>query len=167
MRLFFKAHGSSNLGLLFIRLIVGSYTLSLGIMQASNIELYISKIKAMNILSENTAFIVGFIFPFLLIILGALFIMGFFTPPTSFLLALISFIKIAARGLFPTPGVPFNKDLVFFACFIMVLFAGAGLFSFDAFLDRKKRKSKEEPPPVQTNVVTAEVITDTKTEDTQ
>jgi uncharacterized membrane protein YphA (DoxX/SURF4 family) len=160
MSIFFKAHGSSSFGLLFIRLVVGSYTLSLGIMQASNLELYISKIKALNILSENTAFIVGFIFPFILIIFGALFIMGFFTPTTSFILALTSLLKIASRGLFPTPGIPFNKDMIFFACFVLTLFAGAGVVSFDAFLDKKKKKVKVEPA-----VVTAEVVTGAKTEE--
>ena len=164
MSMFFKAHGSSTFGLLFIRIIIGSYTLSLGVMQASNLELYISKVRAMNILSENTAFIVGFIFPFLLIIFGSLFIMGFFTPTTSFVLALMSLLKIASRGLFMTPGVPFNKDLIFFACFVLTLFAGAGLLSFDAFLDKKKKKVKEEPSP---NIVTAEVITETKPEEPQ
>jgi len=62
MGILFKARGSSSIGIFLIRIIVGAYTLSLGIMQASNIELYISKIKAMNIVSENTAFIAGFVF---------------------------------------------------------------------------------------------------------
>jgi len=163
--MFFKAHGSSTFGLLFIRIIVGSYSLSLGIMQASNMELYISKIKALNILSENTAFIVGFIFPFILIIFGALYIMGFFTPTTSFILALTSLLKIASRGLFPTPGIPFNKDFVFLACFVLTLFAGAGFISFDAFLDKKKKKVKEEPQAKKPVVVTAEVVTETKPEE--
>lgn len=160
MSIFFKAYGSSSFGLLFIRLIVGSYTLSLGIMQASNLELYISKIKAMNILSENTAFIAGFIFPFILIIFGSLYIMGFFTPSTSFILAFISLLKIASRGFFTTPGIPFNKDMIFFACFVLTLFAGAGIVSFDAFLDKKKKKVKSEPA-----VVTAEVVSETKSEE--
>jgi len=90
--------------------------------------------------------------------------MGFFTPTTSFVLALMSLLKIASRGLFMTPGVPFNKDLIFFACFVLTLFAGAGLLSFDAFLDKKKKKVKEEPSP---NIVTAEVITETKPEEPQ
>jgi len=165
MSMFFKAHGSSTFGLFFIRLIVGSYTMVLGIMQASNIEQYISKVKSLNILSENTAFIVGFIFPFILIIFGALYIMGFFTPPTSMILALVSLLKIASRGLFPTPGLPFNKDIIFFACFLLTMFTGAGLLSFDAFLDKKKKKVKEEPPPIEPVVVTAEVVTETKTEE--
>src|SRR3972149_11393549 len=89
MGLLFKARGTSSFGLLVMRLIVGSYTLSLGIMQANNIEMYINKVKAMSILSENLAFIVSFALPFVLIIFGSLFIMGFFTPVTSFVLALV------------------------------------------------------------------------------
>jgi uncharacterized membrane protein YphA (DoxX/SURF4 family) len=156
MSLFFKAHGTPSIGLLFIRLTAGIYTLSLGIMQAGNVEGYINKIKAMNILSENTAFIAGFVTPFLLIIFGSLFIMGFFTPTTSLVLAIITIIKIAYRGLFPTEGIPFNKDMIFLACFLTTLFAGAGVFSFDALLDRKKKKA------YGPTVVTAEVVSETK-----
>ena len=145
MSLFFKAHGKPSIGLLLIRLVVGAYTMSLGIMQASNIEDYINKVKALQFFSENTAFIIGFITPFLLIIFGGLYIMGFFTPITSFSLAVISFVKIASRGFFPTEGIPFNKDLLFLVCFLTTLFAGAGIISFDALLDRRKKKNVIEP----------------------
>ncbi|MBE2217716.1 MAG: DoxX family protein [Ignavibacteria bacterium] len=162
MRLFFKARGNSSIGLLLLRLLVGSYTLSLGIMQASNIEDYITKVKALQFFSENTAFIIGFITPFILIIFGAMYIMGFFTPITSFTLAMISFLKIASRGFFPSEGIPFNKDMLFLVCFLMTLFAGAGMISFDALLDRKKKKTEPEPP--KNAVITAEIITE-KTEE--
>jgi uncharacterized membrane protein YphA (DoxX/SURF4 family) len=161
MGILFKARGTSSFGLLIMRIIVGSYTLSLGIMQASNIEAYIAKVKAMNVLSENTAFIASFAFPFILIIFGSLYIMGFFTPVTSFILALVSLLKIIARGLFPTPGVPFNKDMIIFACFVLTLFSGAGKISFDVFLDKKKKKGIQ---PTTSATVTAEVVTDTKPE---
>lgn len=166
MSLLFKAHGKPSIGLFLIRIVVGSYTLSLGIMQASNIEDYINKIKAMSIFSENIAFIVGFILPFILIIFGAMYIMGFFTPVTSLTLALISFVKIASRGFFPTEGIPFNKDVLFFVCFVTTFFAGAGYFSFDALLDRRKKKTAIEPQPVNTNshTVTAEIITESAEE---
>ena len=130
----------------------------LGIMQASNIEDYIAKVKAMNYFSENVAFIFGFITPFILIIFGALYIMGFFTPITSFTLALITIVKIFTIGLFPSSGIPFNKDLIFFVCFLTTLFAGAGVISFDTLLDRKKKKPKT--GEIVTTVSTVEVITD-------
>jgi len=131
-------------------------------MQASNIEDYITKVKALQFFSENTAFIIGFITPFILIIFGAMYIMGFFTPITSFTLAMISFLKIASRGFFPSEGIPFNKDMLFLVCFLMTLFAGAGMISFDALLDRKKKKTEPEPP--KNAVITAEIITE-KTEE--
>lgn len=157
MGILFKAHGTPSIGLFFLRIVVGTYTLVLGIMQSSNVEGYINKVKAMGVLSENTAFIFGFITPFLLIVFGSLYIMGFFTPTTSLVLGLITLIKIFSRGLFPG-GIPFNKDVIFFACFVLTLFSGAGRISFDILLDRNKKKVKAEP---NTNVVTAEVITDT------
>ena len=159
MSLMFKAHGRPSIGLLLIRLIVGAYTLSLGIMQASNIEDYINKVKALHFFSENTAFIIGFATPFVLIIFGALYIMGFFTPVTSFSLALISLVKISSRGFFPTEGIPFNKDILFFVCFVTTLFAGAGLISFDALLDKRKKKQTV-IEPIKPAVLTAEVITE-------
>ena len=159
----FKAHGRPSIGLLLIRLVVGTYTLSLGIMQASNIEDYINKVKALNFFSDNTAFIFGFITPFILIIFGGLYIMGFFTPMTSFTLGMISIIKIASRGFFPTEGIPFNKDILFFVCFATTLFAGAGIMSFDALLDKRKKKVIT-AEPTGNKVITAEVITDNKEE---
>lgn len=168
MSLFFKAHGKPSIGLLLIRLVVGSYTMSLGIMQASNIEDYINKVKALQFFSENTAFIIGFITPFLLIIFGGLYIMGFFTPLTSFTLALVSIMKIASRGLFPTEGIPFNKDMLFLVCFLTTLFAGAGIISFDALLDRRKKKNVIEPVDkndiTAAKTITAEVIVEPSTE---
>ncbi len=169
MSIFFKAHGRPSIGLFLIRFTLGIYTLSLGIMQASNIEAYIAKVKTIQFLSENTAFIIGFITPFLLIIFGTMYIMGFFTPTTSFFLAFISFIKIISRGLFPTEGIPFNKDIIFLVCFLVTLFAGAGVFSFDALLDRKKKKIKvnEVKDDSKNVIVTAEVITEPLIETTE
>lgn len=160
MSILFKAHGKSSFGLLVIRLILGIYTLSLGIMQVSDIEGYINKIKSLGILSQNLAFIVGFVTPFLLIIFGALYVMGFFTPSSSLILGLIQFIKILSRGIFISNAIPFNKELIFLACFILTFFAGAGAISFDYFLDRKKKP--KEIPTQKTATVTAEIITDTK-----
>lgn len=160
MSVLFKAHGSPSVGLLLIRLTAGIYTLSLGIMQARNIEAYILRVKALQFFSENTAFIIGFATPFLLIVFGGLYIMGFFTPSTSLILALVALTKITSKGLFTTESIPFNKDMIFLACFLMTLFAGAGVLSFDALLDRKKKKKIT---PTLSNVVDAEVISDIPT----
>jgi len=156
MSIFFKARGTNSFGIFIVRIIVGVYTLSLGIMQASNIQLYINKIKSMGMLSDNLAFIFGFIMPFILIIFGALYIMGFFTPATSLILAVTSLAKVLVRGIFPTEGIPFNKDLLFFACFLLTLFAGAGVISFDALLDKKKKTVAVTTQ--KTATVTAEVV---------
>jgi uncharacterized membrane protein YphA (DoxX/SURF4 family) len=158
MSIFFKARGTNSIGLLFIRLSVGIYTLSLGIMQANTLQDYVNRTKELGIFNENISFIIGFILPFVLIVFGSLYILGFFTPATSFILAVISFAKILTRGIFPSPGIPFNKDIIFLICFITTLFAGAGVISFDAFLDKKKKKVKVEEP--KTATVTAEVITE-------
>jgi uncharacterized membrane protein YphA (DoxX/SURF4 family) len=82
-----------------------------------------------------------------MILLGGLYILGFFTIPTSFVLMIISLIKIFMRGIFLPDGAPFNKEIIFFFCFVTTLFAGAGVVSFDVFLDKKKKKVKVEPKP--------------------
>jgi uncharacterized membrane protein YphA (DoxX/SURF4 family) len=162
MSIFFKARGTGSFGILVLRLILGTYTLSLGITQANNIQQYIDRIKSMGIMGDNLAFIAGFVLPLALIVFGALYIMGFFTPISSLALASIALAKILAGGIFPTPGIPFNKDIIFFACFFMTLFTGAGIISFDAFLDKKKKKVKPTPAtePPKTNIVTAEVVSE-------
>ena len=158
MSIFFKARGTNSFGLFVVRIFLGIYTLSLGIMQATHIQAYIDQIKAFNVLGDNLSFIAGFILPFALILFGALYIMGFFTPISSLALAVITLAKIIFRGVFISAGIPFNKDIIFFACFILTLFAGAGIISFDALLDKKKKKVK--PEPEKTNVVKAEVVSD-------
>lgn len=159
MSIFFKARGTPSIGILLIRLTLGSYFLILGIQQAGNLESYINKVKAMGALSENFAFIIGFILPFVLIAFGALYIMGFFTPVTSSVLSLVILGKIIVRGMFPSAGVPFNKDIIFLMCTLLTLFGGAGVLSFDVMLDRKKKKREIAVSP---NVVTAEVVTETE-----
>ena len=161
MSIFFKARGTNSAGLFIVRIVLGTYTLALGITQANNVQLYIDRIKASNMLGENLAFIAGFVLPFALIFFGSLYIIGFFTPISSFFLSLIMLGKIIARGVFQPTGVPFNKDIIILACFLLTLFAGAGVISFDALLDKKK---KVKPEPVKStpaaSTVTAEVVTD-------
>ena len=147
MSIFFKARGTPSIGLLFVRLSLGSYILILGLVQAGNVQSYINNIRGMGIFGENVSFIIGFVLPFLMILLGGLYILGFFTIPTSLGLSMISFIKILVKGLILHDGTPFNKELIFLFCFITTLFAGAGVVSFDVFLDRKKKVVKEETKP--------------------
>jgi uncharacterized membrane protein YphA (DoxX/SURF4 family) len=147
MSILFKARGAPSVGLLFIRLSLGSYILILGLMHANNVQAYIDKIKGMGVFSDNIAFIIGFILPFLMILLGGLYILGFFTIPTSLALAILSLAKIILKGFVLHNGAPFNTEVIFFFCFITTLFAGAGVVSFDVLLDKKKKIVKEEPKP--------------------
>lgn len=154
MSIFFKAKGAPSIGIFLIRLTLGAYFLILGIEQANNIEAYINRLKALGILSENLSFIVGFILPFALIVFGALYIMGFFTTVTSIVLSIIILAKIIVRGIFPGHGIPFDKEVIFLSCTLLTLFGGAGIISFDVFLDKKKKREIE----VKKNVAAAEVV---------
>ncbi|MGA2668244.1 MAG: hypothetical protein ABSF32_04940 [Ignavibacteria bacterium] len=158
MSILFKARGAPSVGLLFIRLSLGSYILILGLVHANNVQAYISNIKGLGLFGDNLAFIIGFVLPFLMILLGGLYILGFFTIPTSFGLMIISLIKILLRGIILPDGAPFNKEIIFFFCFITTLFAGAGVISFDVFLVKKKKKVKEEPKPPESVPAPAVVV---------
>jgi uncharacterized membrane protein YphA (DoxX/SURF4 family) len=157
MSIFFKARGTPSIGILLIRLALGGYFLVLGIAQAGNLEAYVNRIKSYGVLGENIAFITGFVLPFVLIIFGALYIMGFFTPATSIVLSLVLLGKLIVKGLFQPDAIPFNRDLILLTCTLLTLFGGAGVISFDALLDRKKKREID----VKKNVVTAEVVQET------
>jgi hypothetical protein len=94
-------------------------------------------VKSLNVLPENLAFIFGFILPFAEVLFGALYIIGLFTPITSFFLSVITVSIISSLGA-GDPTLPFTYNFVFLACTIGTMFSGAGVISFDALLDRKK-----------------------------
>jgi uncharacterized membrane protein YphA (DoxX/SURF4 family) len=147
MRLFFKARGDASFGLLLIRLTLGGIFLVAGASKLLHLEEFIKNVKAMGIMPENAAFVFGFILPFAEILFGALYIIGFFTPIVSFVLSmlLVSFLITLKNDA----EIPFTYNWVFLACTICTMFSGAGLISFDALLDKKKKTVPiPAPPPV-------------------
>lgn len=141
MGLFFKAHGNTSIGLFLIRLTLGSVFLFAGAQKLLNIQDFILEVQSLGMFGENFSFIIGFILPFVEMFFGALYIIGLFTPITSFVMSLMCVSFLIALG--PGPGqydLPFNFDWVFLACTLTTLFAGAGVISFDALLDRKKKR---------------------------
>lgn len=173
MSIFFKARGSASFGLLLIRLVIGFTFLIAGASKAMNIEAFVNHVKSIEVFSPNTAFILGFILPFVEVFFGALYIIGFFTPLTSLALSVmtISFI-VVGQNLFTPPEQFALPQAVFY--FIMLsstlatLFSGAGVISFDALFDKKKTKevSKQDivnnetisPPEAIKDVTFDEVI---------
>jgi uncharacterized membrane protein YphA (DoxX/SURF4 family) len=146
MRFFFKARGDASFGLLLIRLALGGIFLVAGAAKILHLEEFIKNVQGMGILPENLAFIFGFVLPFVEVLFGALYIIGFFTPITSFVLSmlLVSFLITLKNDA----EIPFTYNWVFLACTICTMFSGAGLISFDALLDRKKKTISLPPAPV-------------------
>lgn len=144
MSILFKARGSASFGLLLIRLVIGFTFLIAGTGKVLNLEAFVSHVKSFEIFSPNAAFILGFVLPFLEVFFGALYIIGFFTPLTSLALSVmtISFLTVG-DGIFQAPE-PFTLPVAVFY-FIMLsgtlatLFSGAGIVSFDALFDKKKK----------------------------
>ncbi|MBS1516298.1 MAG: DoxX family protein [Bacteroidetes bacterium] len=151
MRLFFKARGDASFGLLLIRLTLGGIFLVAGASKLLHLEEFIKAVKGMGVLPENIAFIFGFILPFIEVIFGALYIIGFFTPITSFVLSmlLVSFLITLKNDA----EIPFTYNWVFLACTLCTMFSGAGLISFDAMLDKKKKTISIQTPPVKSPIV--------------
>jgi uncharacterized membrane protein YphA (DoxX/SURF4 family) len=143
MGLFFKARGNISVGLLLIRFSLGFIFLFSGSAKVVNLETYISNVKELGILNENLSFIVGFFLPFVEIIFGSLFIIGLFTPLTSFILSMliVSYLFLFGTG---SESLPYSHFIVFLSCTITTLFAGAGMVSFDALLDKAKKNERRE-----------------------
>jgi uncharacterized membrane protein YphA (DoxX/SURF4 family) len=171
MGVVFKAHGSYSIGVFLVRLVIGGMFLFSGAMKAMNVESFINHVKAMGVFSDNTAFILGFVFPFAEIFFGALYIIGFLTPLTSIVLGLFTIGIIYTTGAVPVQtepfsAPPFSYNFVILACTLMTLFSGAGVIAFDAILDRKKKEEKivtpvaTKPPVVtySTNVVEEKAV---------
>lgn len=140
MSIFFKARSgniSSSIGILLIRLSLGFIFLFAGAGKILHLQDFIKSVQDMGQMNSTLAFVLAFILPFMEMIFGGLFIIGLFTPLTSFVLACLtlSFLLVLGPG---HPELPYSYNFVFLACFISVLFTGAGVISFDALGDKKK-----------------------------
>ncbi len=144
MSIIFKARGSASFGLLLIRLAIGFTFLIAGMSKVLNLEAFISHVKSFEVFSPNASFILGFILPFAEVFFGALYIIGFFTPLTSLALTVmtISFITVGGNE-FPE-AAPFTLPngvfyIIMLSGTLATLFSGAGIVSFDALFDKKKK----------------------------
>lgn len=144
MSILFKARGSSSFGLLVIRLVIGSTFLLAGANKVMDIEGFINHVKSFDLFSQNASFILGFILPFVEIIFGAFYIIGIFTPLTSLALSVmtISFMVVSKNITVPSeqftlPQIVFY--LIMLSATLMTMFSGAGVISFDAIFDKKKK----------------------------
>lgn len=165
MSIFFKARGNASVGLFLIRLVLGSLFLISGAQKVYNLQGFINSVQATGQMNDNIAFILAFMLPFMEMIFGALYILGLFTPITSFFLScmIISFlIVLGVRHV----ELPFSYNLVFLACTLATLISGAGIISFDALLDRKKIDKKvihtEQGARTNTNIYSNEKTPDAK-----
>jgi len=146
MRLLFKARGNASIGLLLIRLTLGCVFLFAGASKLLHLEEFIKNVQSMGVMPNDLAFVFGFVLPFVEVFFGSLYIIGFFTPITSFVLSamLVSFLITLKNDA----EIPFTYNWVFLACTICTMFAGAGVISFDALLDKKKKPAEAPPQPI-------------------
>jgi len=144
MSIFFKARSgrfSSSIGILLIRLSIGILFLFSGASKVVNLQEFIRSVQERGQMGDSLEFILAFVLPFMEMIFGGLYIIGLFTPVTSFFIALmsISFLYVLGPGHYE---LPYSYNFVFLACAISTMFTGAGLISFDALADRKKDERK-------------------------
>jgi uncharacterized membrane protein YphA (DoxX/SURF4 family) len=157
MGLLFKARGNNSFGIFLIRFVIGFIFIYAGTKKAMGVEAFIGYVKSLEILPDNLAFIFGFLLPFAEIFFGVLFLIGFLTPFTSIMLIImeLGFIAVnshlgSSSNMYSISPVAYN--ILMLACTFHVLFAGAGVVSFDVFLDKKKKEKRiinvvgENPP---------------------
>ncbi|MEO8447833.1 MAG: DoxX family protein, partial [bacterium] len=103
MSIFFKARSgrfSASMGIFLIRLSLGSLFLFAGAKKVIDLQQFIRSVQETGQMNDTVAFILAFILPFMELIFGALFLIGLFTPITSFFLACmtVSFIFVLGPG---------------------------------------------------------------------
>ena len=140
MGIFSKARSSKvsfSFGILLIRLSVGLLFLLAGAKKVLNLQEFIESVQKTGQMNDTLAFILAFILPFMEMFFGGLFIIGLFTPVAGFFIACltVSFLIVLGTGHYE---LPFSHNFIILACAIASMFTGAGLFSFDALIDREK-----------------------------
>ncbi len=144
MGIIFKARSgnlSNSTGLFLIRLGLGSLFLLAGAGKVLHLQDFINSVQETGRMNNTLSFVLAFILPFMEMIFGALYIIGLFTPVTSFFMAsmTLSFLFVLGTG---NPELPFSYNIIFLLCFIATMFTGAGLISFDALGDKKEKEEK-------------------------
>ncbi|MBX7042234.1 MAG: DoxX family protein [Ignavibacteria bacterium] len=142
MKILFKAGNSANAGLLFIRLSLGLLFLLAGAKKILNLQEFIESVQAMGKMSDNAAFILAFVLPFMELVFGGLYMIGLFTPLTSIAIAGMCISFIAVQGPWHYE-LPFSHNFVFLACALATLVSGAGRISFDALVDKGGTQNKK------------------------
>lgn len=140
MGIFSKARSSKvsfSFGILLIRLSVGLLFLLAGAKKVLNLQDFIESVQKTGQMNDTIAFILAFVLPFMEMFFGGLFIIGLFTPVAGFFIACmtVSFLFVLGTGHYE---LPFSHNFIILACAIASMFTGAGLFSFDALIDREK-----------------------------
>ncbi len=101
MSILFKARSgkfSTSVGILLIRLTLGSMFLFAGAQKILYLQDFIKSVQDTGQMNDTFAFVLAFILPFMEMIFGALYIIGLFTPVSSFFIAFMSFCFLIVLG---------------------------------------------------------------------
>ncbi len=142
MKLLFNAGKSGSFALLLLRLSLGTLFLFAGAKKVLNLQEFIESVQAMGKMNDTAAFVLAFALPFMQMLFGALYVIGLFTPLTSFAISVMCISIIFVQGPWHEE-LPFSPVFVFLACAIGTMISGAGRISFDALVDRKDRGKAE------------------------
>lgn len=118
---------------LFLRLALGGYFILAGLAKLDNIQGFITQVQSFGLLPAHLGTVYGILVPYIEIIAGGLMLLGMWTTLGAFILALLLGSYIYAYGIYSQGGAIFNKDVVFFAVAVSVMFSGSGAFSIDRF----------------------------------
>lgn len=129
-----KPIGDHLWGPFFIRLTLGAYFVLAGYMKLVHHAQFIEEVKRMGVLPELGATLYGILLPYVELVSGALFLVGYWTVFAALLISLMLLSFVVALGPFPEAGsLLFNKDIILLAAALSVLYTGGGRISIDKF----------------------------------
>ncbi|MFM1847714.1 MAG: hypothetical protein RL417_1188 [Pseudomonadota bacterium] len=125
--------GDASIGPLLVRLPVGIYFVLAGLLILRDPTSFLAEVHNMKILPPHAGTIYAIMLPYLQIAAGGLLIIGMWTTLAAGIISLMLLSFVIAFGLHPEGGTLFNKDIVFLAAAVSLLYTGSGAWSVDRF----------------------------------
>lgn len=119
---------------MLIRLSIGIYFVLAGLRKLDKLAEFVTVVEQFNVLPSQLAHLYATIIPYLEVAGGLLLVIGCWTSLAAILTSLMLISYIVAIGLFPHQSSElFNKDLIFLAGTLSLLYSGPGAYSIDGF----------------------------------
>ena len=125
--------GDASIGPLLVRLPVGIYFVMAGLLILRDPTGFVAEVHNMKILPPHAGTIYAIMLPYIQISAGGLLIIGMWTTLAAGAVSLMLLSFVLAFGLHPDGTHLFNKDIIFLAAALSLLYTGSGAWSVDRF----------------------------------